>query len=153
MSNDNDKSIPSAEAKVENEAPIAEKGTEIVAQSEAKAPPKEKAAAKDEKKAAAKDAKAKKAKEKEEDDKVVEEKVMTINLRHAYLAYGRKAAPKAVRLVKKVTGKVFKTDEVKIADSLNEILWSRGKTKTERRVTVKIQKLESGTIRVLPAEA
>ena len=110
--------------------------------------PKEKGAKKE------KEEKAKEKKEKEEEeDKVVEEKVITINLRHAYLTYGRKAAPKAVRLVKKVTKKIFKTEDVTIDNSLNAILWSRGKTKTERKVSVKVQKLKSGTVRVLPAEA
>jgi len=110
--------------------------------------PKEKGAKKE------KEEKAKEKKEKEEEeDKVVEEKVVTINLRHAYLTYGRKAAPKAVRLVKKVTKKIFKTEDVTIDNSLNAILWSRGKTKTERKVSVKVQKLKSGTVRVLPAEA
>jgi len=112
--------------------------------------PKEKGAKKEKKK---KEEKPKEGKEeKEEETKVVEEKVVTINLRHAYLTYGRKAAPKAVRLVKKVAKRIFKTEEVKINNSLNAILWSRGKTKTERKVSVKVQKLEDETVRVLPAE-
>jgi len=94
-----------------------------------------------------------KEKEAEDEEKVLEEKVMTINLRHAFLTYGRKATPKAVRLVKRVTCKAFKTEDVSLDKSLNEFLWARGKTKTARRVTVKVQKLESGKVRVLPAEA
>lgn len=91
-------------------------------------------------------------KEKEE-KKVVEEKVMTINLRHAYLTYGRKAAPKAIRLLRKVGQRVADAEIVKIHQDLNEMLWSRGKTKTLRRIAVKIQKLEDGTARLLPAGA
>ena len=149
-----DKTITPSKAKEENEAPKAETGksTESVAKPEAK-----KKQPKDKKKAETKEESGKETKKVEkkddEEDKVVEEKSLTINLRHAYLTYGRKAAPKAVRLVKKTSCKVFHTDDVKIDDSLNQILWSRGKTKTERKVAVKVQKLESGTVRVRPSEA
>jgi len=145
-----------SEAQVKEEPEVEERKTkkatkeEEVVEKEVKKEeaPKEKGAKKE------KEEKAKEKKEKEEEeDKVVEEKVVTINLRHAYLTYGRKAAPKAVRLVKKVTKKIFKTEDVTIDNSLNAILWSRGKTKTERKVSVKVQKLKSGTVRVLPAEA
>lgn len=104
---------------------------------------------------APKEQKAEKAPEVEEEEKVVEEKLINVNLRHAYLSYGRKATPKAVRLVKKVASKAFKTDEaeVKLSSSVNEALWRRGKTKTERRISLRVQKLESGVVRVLKAEA
>jgi len=89
--------------------------------------------------------------EKEEEEKVVEEKTLIINLRHAYLAYSRKQTPRSVKLVRKIASRAFKTEDVKIDNSLNNILWLRGKTKAQRRVSVKIQKLESGTVRVMPA--
>jgi large subunit ribosomal protein L31e len=98
------------------------------------------------------DKKSKKEKKGEEDEeKVLEEKVVTLNLRHAHLAYSRKPTPRSVRQVKKTAGRIFKTDDVKIDNRLNHILWSRGKTKSQRKVSVKIQKLEGGTVRVLPA--
>jgi len=99
-------------------------------------------------------AKAKKAKksEEEEEGKVVEEKTITVNLKHAYLAYSRKPAPRSVRLVKKVASKAFHTDDVKIDNSLNSMLWSRGKTKAMRRVTIKLQKMDDDTVRVLPVK-
>ncbi len=120
-------------------------GSNIVAKTDANAKEVEKEKAKEEKKA--------EKEEEKDEEKVVEEKALTINLRHAYLTYGRKAAPKAVRLVKKVSGKVFNTTDVKVDNSLNQALWSKGKTKTERKVSVKVQKLESGTVRVRPSEA
>jgi ribosomal protein L31E len=95
--------------------------------------------------------KAKKEKEEEEEEKILEEKIVTLNLRHAHLAYSRKPTPRSVRLVKKAAGRIFKSDDVKIDGRLNAILWSRGKTKAERRVAVKVQKLEGGIVRVLPA--
>lgn len=95
--------------------------------------------------------KAKKEKDEQEEEKILEEKVITLNLRHAYLVYSRKQTPRSVRLVKKVAGRIFKSDDVKIDERLNAILWSRGKTKAERRVAIKVQKLEGGTVRVLPA--
>ncbi len=88
----------------------------------------------------------------EEAGKVVEEKTITVNLRHAFLSHGNKAAPKSVNEVKKMASRVFDT-EAKIDNRLNNRLWSRGKGKSERRISVRVQKLEDGTVRVLPAEA
>lgn len=92
------------------------------------------------------------AEEEKDEEKVLEEKSLTVNLRHAYLTHGRKAAPKAVRFVKEKACRVFKTEDVKLDRSVNEMLWSRGKTKTERKIIVKVQKLEGGEVRVLAAE-
>lgn len=154
MSNDSNPPAAQEAAKTEAEAIAADAKAIVEAPQTAPVAQPEGAAKPEEKAEAAEKKGKKKSEEKEEaEDKVVEEKVMTINLRHAYLTSGRRAAPKAVRLVKKVTCKVYKTKEVSIDNSLNEILWARGKTKTARRVTVKVQKLESGTVRVLPAEA
>lgn len=102
-----------------------------------------------------KEKKEEKAPEVEDEEKVVEEKLINVNLRHAYLSYGRKATPKAVRLVKRVASRAFKIGEgeVKLSSSVNEALWRRGKTKTERRISLRVQKLESGVVRVLKAEA
>ncbi len=96
-----------------------------------------------------------KAPEVEEEENVVEEKLICINLRHAYLTYGRKATPKAIRLVKKAASKAFKAEEgeVKLSSSVNEALWRRGKVCTERRIALRVQRLESGVVRVLKAEA
>ncbi len=155
MSNDSNAPAAQDAAKTEAEAIIADAKAIVEAPPTSQAvQPADAAPEEDETKPAAKAKKAKPAaKEEEKEDKVLEEKVMTINLRHAFLTYGRKATPKAVRLVKKVTCKAFKTEDVSIDNSLNELLWARGKTKTARRVTVKVQKLESGKVRVLPAEA
>ncbi len=135
--------------------------TAIVEASEAKQEPeKEKAAPRKEEAApegevteeSEKKAKPKKEeKGEEEEEKVLEEKIITLNLRHAHLAYSRKPTPRSVRLVKKAAGRIFKSDTVKIDQRVNAILWARGKTKAERRVAVKVQKLEGGTVRVLPA--
>jgi len=159
----NDSNAPAAQEAAKTAAETDAEAQAIVAEAKAivEAPPTSPAAesadAKPEEAKPAAKAKAKEAKpaekEEKEEDKVLEEKVMTINLRHAFLTYGRKATPKAVRLVKRVTCKAFKTDDVSLDKSLNEFLWTRGKTKTARRVTVKVQKLESGKVRVLPAEA
>jgi large subunit ribosomal protein L31e len=135
------------------EEPAAEKAKE---KKGAEEPAEKKAPKKGEKREKKKKApkKAKAEEKEEEEDKVVEEKIITINLRHAYLAYSRKQTPRSVKLVKKIAQKIFKTEEgVKIDESLNAILWSRGKTKSQRKVAIKLQKLESGIVWVLPAEA
>ncbi|MDD1776489.1 MAG: 60S ribosomal protein L31 [Candidatus Methanomethylicus sp.] len=147
-----------APAKAKDEKTIAEAGK--VAAKTVKSEPKKKQPKKSKPKTDKNTSEGKESKKEEKvqkkdeaEDKVVDEKDLTINLRHAYLTYGRKAAPKAVRLVKKVSSKVFNTDDVKIDDKLNQALWSRGKTKIARKVSVKVQKLESGTVRVRHSEA
>jgi large subunit ribosomal protein L31e len=139
------------------EEPAAEKAKEKKgAEEPAEKKTHKKGEKREKKKKAPKKAKAeeKEEEEEEEKDKVVEEKIITINLRHAYLAYSRKQTPRSVKLVKKIAQKIFKTEEgVKIDESLNAILWSRGKTKSQRKVAIKLQKLESGIVWVLPAEA
>jgi len=157
MSNDSNAPAAQEAAKTEDEAQAIVAEAEAIVEAPPTSPAAESTDAKPEEAKPAAKAKAKEAKpaekEEKEEDKVLEEKVMTINLRHAFLTYGRKATPKAVRLVKRVTCKAFKTEDVSLDNSLNEFLWARGKTKTARRVTVKVQKLESGKVRVLPAEA
>jgi large subunit ribosomal protein L31e len=139
------------------EEPAAEKAKEKKgAEEPAEKKTHEKGEKREKKNKAPKKAKAEEKEEEkeEEEDKVVEEKIITINLRHAYLAYSRKQTPRSVKLVKKIAQKIFKTEEgVKIDESLNAILWSRGKTKSQRKVAIKLQKLESGIVWVLPAEA
>ncbi|MDI9644965.1 MAG: hypothetical protein QFX35_07090 [Candidatus Verstraetearchaeota archaeon] len=98
------------------------------------------------------EAKKEKVAEEKEEDKVLEEKALTVNLRRAYLSYGRKAAPKAIKIVRKAASKAFKTEDVKLSSSVNEALWRRGKAKTDRKISLRIQKLESGVVRVLAAE-
>src|SRR5512136_1998314 len=131
------------------EAPKAEAKAEKAVEKKDATPKLKAEEGKDEK--GEKKVKPKKEKDEEEEEKVLEEKVITLNLRHAYLAYSRKQTPRSVRLVKKVAGRIFKSEDVKIDERLNAILWSRGKTKAERRVAIKVQKLEGGTVRVLPA--
>lgn len=82
---------------------------------------------------------------------VIEEKIITINLRRANLASGKRAASRAVRIVREIAKKVADSEEIKIDNNLNVILWSRGKGKTLRKVSIKIQKLKDGEVRVLPS--
>lgn len=149
------KKAPKKEAKKEKTKPKVEEkkeapAKEIAVKEEKKAPAEGKKTA-PEKPAAEKKATKAKKNEEEEEVKVLEEKTITINLRHAYLAYSRKPAPRSVNLVKKIAGKIYKTKELKIDNSVNEYLWRRGKTKSERRIRVKVQKLEDDVARVLLA--
>ncbi|MGA2574371.1 MAG: hypothetical protein ABSF36_09300 [Candidatus Methanomethylicaceae archaeon] len=147
------KKAPKKEVKKEKAKPKAadkeEKPAKEIAVKE-KAPVKGEEATPEKPAAEKKETKANKEEE-EEEVKVLEEKIITINLRHAYLAYSRKPAPRSVNLVKKIAGKIYKTKELKIDNSVNEYLWRRGKTKSERRIRVKVQKLEDDVARVLLA--
>jgi large subunit ribosomal protein L31e len=149
------KKAPKKEVKKEKAKPKAadkeeEPAKEIAVKEKEKAPVKGEEATPEKPAAEKKETKTKKEEE-EEEVKVLEEKIITINLRHAYLAYSRKPAPRSVNLVKKIAGKIYKTKELKIDNSVNEYLWRRGKTKSERRIRVKVQKLEDDVARVLLA--
>ncbi|MCC6013061.1 MAG: 60S ribosomal protein L31 [Candidatus Verstraetearchaeota archaeon] len=84
---------------------------------------------------------------------IIEEKTITINLRRAYLAYGKRAAPRAINIIREIAKRVADTNEVKIDNEVNMVVWSRGKGKTLRKISIKIQKLKDGTAKVLLASS
>jgi large subunit ribosomal protein L31e len=84
---------------------------------------------------------------------IVEEKTVTINLRKAYLASGKRAAPRAINIIRNIAKKIADTDEIKISNEVNMAIWSRGKGKTLRKISIKVQKLKDGTANVILASS
>jgi large subunit ribosomal protein L31e len=84
---------------------------------------------------------------------IIEEKTVTINLRKAYLASGKRAAPRAINIIRNIAKKIADTDEIKINNEVNMAIWSRGKGKTLRKISIKVQKLKDGTANVILASS
>jgi len=89
----------------------------------------------------------------EEEIEVVEEKVYTIPLRHAWVVTPRgKRAPRAVRDVRNYVARHMKSDEVAISNEINSQIWGRSINKPPRKVTVRAVKDKEGKVIVYPAK-
>ncbi len=80
----------------------------------------------------------------------VEERVYTINLGKVTLAPDNRRAKRAVNMIRDFAVKHMKSEEVKIDEALNEILWSRGIRNPPRKIRVIISKDGSGVVTVKP---
>ncbi len=80
--------------------------------------------------------------------KVLIERVYTINLRRTREVSRTKRAPYAVRLIRKFVARHMKVDlsQVKISNEVNEAIWARSIEKPPRRIKVKVVKYEDGTV-------
>ncbi|MGC8570593.1 50S ribosomal protein L31e [Caldivirga sp.] len=76
------------------------------------------------------------------------EVILTINLKDVKDASRRIRAPYAARFIKRVVARHVKVDEdkVKLNESLNNILWSRGIQKPPLKIKVKVTKREDGSV-------
>ncbi len=100
---------------------------------------------------AAKEAKKEVPKEKEIKAPVIkEERIITIPLRDAWDSPRHKRARRAVTVLEEQLRKHFKMD-VKIDETLNEVIWARGIRKPPRRVKVKVQITDAGA-KAYPAQ-
>jgi large subunit ribosomal protein L31e len=120
------------------------------------APVEEAAKPQDEKKTTAESAPAAEEEEAEgqEEIEVVEEKIYTISLRHAWVVTPRgKRAPRAVRDVRDFVSRHMKAEEVSMSNEVNNALWARGINKPPRKITVRAVKDKEGKVIVYPAKA
>jgi len=147
-----------SETKEENvveaeEEEIEEGHTETPATEEAatEVPPAEEEATKEEETAPA--AEAEEEPEGEEEIEVVEEKVYTIPLRHAWVVTPRgMKAPRAARDVRAFVARHMKAEEVALSNEINSAIWARGINKPPRKVTVRAVKDKEGKVVVYPAK-
>ncbi|MBS7611477.1 50S ribosomal protein L31e [Candidatus Bathyarchaeota archaeon] len=74
--------------------------------------------------------------------------MISINLRRIWDYSGYARTPKAVRFIKEQAARHLKTsiDNIKIDESLNVLIWSRGLKKPPRMVKVKVEKEEDNYI-------
>jgi large subunit ribosomal protein L31e len=95
-----------------------------------------------------------KEEEGEEEIEVVEEKIYTISLRHAWVVTPRgKRAPRAIRDVRAFVSHNMKAEEVAMSNEINSAIWSRGINKPPRKITVRAVKDKEGKVIVYPAKA
>jgi large subunit ribosomal protein L31e len=80
----------------------------------------------------------------------VEERVYTINLGKVTLAPDNRRAKRAVNMIREFAIRHIKSEEVKIDEELNEVLWSRGIRSPPRKIRVIISKDVSGVVTVKP---
>ncbi len=83
------------------------------------------------------------------------ERIYTIPLRREYLKVPRwKRAKKAMKAIREFTVRHMKVeaDNVKISNSVNEVIWERGGKKVPPKITVKMIKEEEVVYVLLPDE-
>lgn len=90
----------------------------------------------------------------EGESKVIDEREYVIPLGRVWLAPWYKRSPKAVRLIREFVSRHLKVEKerVRISTELNEKLWGRGVDFSLRRVKVRVERLEDGTVNVKPAD-
>jgi len=81
-----------------------------------------------------------------------EERIYVIPLREVREKARYRRAAKAMELIRSFLERHMKTDRVKIDESLNRKIWSRGAKKPPSKVRVRAVKKEDGSVEVFPAE-
>jgi len=80
---------------------------------------------------------------------MVEEKILTINLRKKLIERPRWKRSKGVlRVLKDILKKQTKTEKIEIDKKLNEKIWSRSAEKPLTKFRIKIIKSDDGSVRV-----
>lgn len=94
----------------------------------------------------------KKEKEKEED--IVEERVYTVPLGRAWVVPRKKHSPKAIRILRSFIIRHMKAEEgsIRIANEVNEKIWSKGIEKPPRKIRIRAIKDTEGIVTVRLAE-
>lgn len=79
-----------------------------------------------------------------------EERVYTINLEKVVLSPMNKRSKRAINMIKEFSMKHMKSEEVRIDEELNHLIWKRGIRNPPRSIRVKISRDADGIIRVKP---
>ena len=79
-----------------------------------------------------------------------EERVYTINLAKVILTPRSRRSKRAINMIREFAMKHMKSEEVKIDEELNELVWKRGIRRPPRKVRVKIVRDPDGIVRVKP---
>lgn len=80
------------------------------------------------------------------------ERVFVIPLRDVKKVPESKRAQKAVKYIRKYISKHMKSEDVKISDSLNKLVWERGIRKIPSKVEVKASTSDDGGVLVTLVE-
>lgn len=83
---------------------------------------------------------------------VVEERIYTVPLRHAWYASVKKRTPRGVRILRKFIKKHMKTDTVIISTEVNEKMWSKGIEGLPRKIRIRAVKDEDRVVTIYLVE-
>ena len=83
---------------------------------------------------------------------VVLERIYTVPLRDAYEASRKRRAKKAINLLRKFAQRHMKTEDVRISEGVNQLIWSRGAEKPPKKITVLMRKDKDRIVRVMLPE-
>jgi large subunit ribosomal protein L31e len=73
-------------------------------------------------------------------------RVYTINLGKAWITPQYKRTDRVINMIEEFAKKHMKSEEIKIDQDLNRLIWKRGKTNPPRKVRVKMVKDEDGMV-------
>ena len=91
-------------------------------------------------------------KAKEEKAEIVEERLYTIPLKHAWIAPIKKRSPRAMRVLKDFLKKHMKTEDFIISEEVNERVWGKGIEGAPRKVRVRAVKDKDGVVTIYLAK-
>jgi len=112
---------------------------------------KEKPAVAEEKTEKKPEEKAEKKREEKRED-IVEERVYTVPLAHAWIAPIKKRSPRAMRVLKEYLRKNMKIKDFVVSEEVNERFWSQGIEGAPRRIRVRAVKDKEGVVTVYLAK-
>lgn len=75
-------------------------------------------------------------------ERLIEARVYNVNLSRVYWGRRTNRADRAVRLLRKLIQRHTKADRVLIMDEVNNYIWSRGREKPPRRISVLVKVIE-----------
>ena len=82
------------------------------------------------------------------------ERTYIIPLKEAYETVRGRRAKRAINLVREFAKRHMKSEEVKLSEGVNKLIWSRGIEKPPRKIKVVMRKDKDGVVEVLlPEEA
>jgi large subunit ribosomal protein L31e len=79
-----------------------------------------------------------------------EERVYTINLAKIVLTPMNKRSNRAINMIKAYASKHMKSNDIKIDQELNELIWAKGIRSPPRRIRVKISKDADDVVIIKP---
>jgi len=87
-----------------------------------------------------------------DDQDIIEERVYTVPLKHAWITPANKRTPRSIRILKEFIRKHMKSDTIVISSEVNEKLWSRGIQGRFRKIRVRAIKDKENIVKVNLAE-
>ena len=82
------------------------------------------------------------------DKDIVEERIYTIPLDHAWIAPIKKRTPRAVRILREFVKKNMGADNVIISSEVNEKLWCKGIEGSPRKIRIKAVKDRDNAVKI-----